>query len=336
MILAADIGGTNARFALFRPVNHGLEMTDLHKYPSRQLTSLPEAIADYLRKNKLWQSAKIKAAWFSLAGPISGNKCRFTNLELTVDLTSLREQLAFIPLIGWSNDLVALGYGISILPDQALLLLRGKPLNGKLINGASLNSSSLNRAVIAPGTGLGESLIIGGQVYPTEGAHADFAPQVEEDLELWRFLHRRYGHVSYERLLSGEGLTNIYNFLWERDEVKGNGEAAYKDLSPQEISNKALAKECRLCVEALHIFVRLLGAEAGNLALKSFAQGGVYLGGGIPPKIIEKLKDGTFQAAFTDKGRFSKFLAQIPVYLILEENTPLLGAAHLALKRTLT
>ncbi|NLL53232.1 MAG: glucokinase [Peptococcaceae bacterium] len=335
MILAADIGGTNARFALFQPVNHSLEMVDLHKYPSRQLTSLPEATTDYLRKNNLWQSEKIKAAWFSLAGPISGDNCRFTNLELTVDLASLREQLGFIPIVGWSNDLVALGYGISVLPDRALHLLSGKALNEELLNSVSLNSGPLNRAVIAPGTGLGESLIIGGQVYPTEGAHADFAPQVEEDLELWRFLHRRYGHVSYERLLSGEGLTNIYDFLRDRDEVKGNGEAAFKDLSPQEISNKALAKECRLCVEALHIFVRLLGAEAGNLALKSFAQGGVYLGGGIPPKIIDKLKDGTFQAAFADKGRFSNFLAEIPVYLILEENTPLLGAAHLALRRTL-
>ncbi|NLO97165.1 MAG: glucokinase [Peptococcaceae bacterium] len=325
MILAVDIGGTNARFALFRQDNDRLVMVDLCKFPSKTLSSLAEAVSDYLANNNLRQSEKIEAAWFSLAGPITGNNCRFTNLDLTVDLNDLREQLAFIPVMGWCNDLVALGHGISFLPDQAFLLLRGKPLSRES------NNKSLNKAVIAPGTGLGESLIIEGRVYATEGAHADFAPQTKEDLELWRFLHHKYGHVSYERVLSGNGLVNIYCFL-QRQEGRGTcSENGMQMLSPEEISSRALVKECPLCMAALHTFVRILGAEAGNLALKSLAKGGVYLGGGIPPKIVDKLKDGTLQDAFTDKGRFKQLLEEIPVFLILEENTPLLGAAYMAL-----
>ncbi len=327
MLLTGDMGGTKTKLALFSFENNRLKLINQARYDSKTLSSLEEVVADYLQENNLWQSPEIRAAWFGLAGPISGNICCFTNLNLTVDLASLQKQLAFIPEIGWSNDLVALGYGISLLPEQSLLLLSKQAQVRKDKNDGL---ESLNRAVLASGTGLGESLIIGREVYPTEGAHTDFAPEEEEDLELWRFLRRQFGHVSYERILSGSGLTNICRFLMSKE---GNTDLTPVTLSPEEISGKALARTCPVCISALHTFVRILGAEAGNLALKSFALGGVYLGGGIPPKIKAKLADGTFMAAFTDKGRFSKLLEEIPVYLILEENTPLLGAAYLALRK---
>lgn len=323
MILACDIGGTNARLALFKlRQDNSLVIVKLEKFPSKTLFSLELTVKTFLQKNKLDKHNVLKAAWFSLAGPISGSSCSFTNLNLTVDLFSLRQSLDFIPEVGWSNDLVALGFGIPLLPEDSLLLLHGKKRT------VYTGCETLNKAVLAPGTGLGESLLIGNEVYPSEGAHADFAPQNEEDLELWRFLHYQYGHVSYEHVLSGAGLVNIYGYL----EAKNNNVSA-PDLSPEEISARALTKSCPLCTEALDIFVRILGAEAGNLALKFMALGGVYIGGGIPPKIKTKLLDEAFKKAFTAKGRFSAFLDPIPVYLILEENTPLIGAAFQSLKK---
>lgn len=322
MILACDIGGTNARLALFKLRDSCLTMVNLEKFPSKTLVSLEKTAGTFLQKNNLAKPNAVRAAWFSLAGPVSGSVCSFTNLDLTVDLFSLRQSLDYIPEVGLSNDLVALGFGISLLPEDSLLLLNGE----KKINNE--NCKIINKAVLAPGTGLGESLLIGNEAYPSEGAHADFAPQNEDDLELWRFLHYQYGHVSYEHVLSGAGLSNIFRYL--KAESNNN---SVSDLSPEEISSRGLAKTCPLCTAALDTFVRILGSEAGNLALKFMALGGVYLGGGIPPKIKTKLLDGAFKKAFTAKGRFSTFLDSIPVYLILEENTPLLGAAFQSLKK---
>jgi glucokinase len=322
MILTGDIGGTKTKLALFSFEDKQYKIIDQARYASKSISSLEQVVGDYLKKNNLWHSSEIKAAWFSLAGPISGNHCKMTNLNLTIDLLSLQNELAFIPKIGWSNDLVAMGYSINILPDDALMLLSTQK------NRADHIGKEQNRAVLAPGTGLGESLIIGNEVYPSEGAHTDFAPNNEEDLELWQYLHKQYGHVSYERILSGAGLTNIYQFL----RTKNNAEYLPDYLVPEDISAKGLAGTCSVCIEALHTFVRILGAEAGNLALKYLALGGVYVGGGIPPKIKIKLTDGTFMKAFSEKGRFGKLLDEIQVYVILEENAPLLGAAYLALK----
>ncbi len=327
MLLTGDMGGTKTNFAIITYVNNRLEIIQQAKYDSKKLVSLEDGVSDFLVKSGLWGSTEIKAAWFCLAGPVVNNICRLTNLDLTVDLAVLKKRLAFIPEIGMSNDLVALGYGIPLLPDEALLLLGGR-VQGE--ENRKNGGEALNQAVLAPGTGLGEALLIAGQVYPTEGAHVDFAPVLEDDLELWRFLHRQFGHVSYERLLSGAGLTNIYRYLRNRE----NHPELFPDiLSPEEISGQALEQSCPVCMQALHTFARLLGAEAGNLALKSLARGGVYLGGGIPPKIKAKLTDGTLWAAFIDKGRFSQLLEEIPVHIILEENTPVLGAARLALSK---
>ncbi|MFA5527620.1 MAG: glucokinase [Peptostreptococcales bacterium] len=323
MLFAVDMGGTKTTCALFDYHDNGFVIRYTKKYTSKDISSFEELIMDFLQSQGLWQSNEIESAWFGIAGPCSKNTCSLSNLNLSIDMKSLRKALAFVPYVGWGNDLVALGHGIAYLPQDSLCLLSGGTFQNE-------NNSISNKAILAPGTGLGESIIMDSHVYPTEGGHTDFAPTSEEDLGLWLYLHDSYGHVSYERILSGPGLVNVYHYL--------AGQAKYSPYahlspSPEKISEAALAKTCPLSMKALDTFVRILGAEAGNLALKNLALGGVYLGGGIPPKIIEKLMDGTFQKSFSAKGRFSKILEGIPVYLILDENTPLLGGAALALKQ---
>ncbi len=190
MLLAGDIGGTKTKFALFSFANKRLKILHEAKYESKKLSSLEEGVTDYLEKNSLWQSEGIEAAWFCVAAPVFGNICKPTNLDGSIDLEVLRKRLAFIPEVGICNDLVASGYGISLLPAQELLLL-SDPV--RAADNKNNSRESANRAVLAPGTGLGESLLIAGEVYPTEGAHADFAPMKEEDLDLWRFLHQKFG-----------------------------------------------------------------------------------------------------------------------------------------------
>lgn len=320
MFLAADIGGTKALFALFKDANGSLEVISEKSYPSKDMISLENLIEIFLSSYH-GNGVPIQAACFSLAGQIHNGLCRLVNLNLTIELEKIRSFLPSIPVVEFCNDVEATAHGISALSPSDLFCLTPD------ICPPALN---YNKAVIAPGTGLGESLIMEGKnVYPTEGAHTEFGPQSEVEIRLWRSLHKKHGHVSYERLLSGPGLMNIYHFL--RDEHP-TGSYYEVDLQPSEISQNALDHSCPLCTEALDIFVRILGAEAGNLALKSLALGGIYLGGGIPPKIIAKLKDETFITAFRSKGRFTELMKDIPVYVILNQHTALLGAAHQAQK----
>lgn len=319
MFLAADVGGTKALLALFEDTDGQLSIIAEKSYPSKEIVSLEELVRTFLAEDCHDYVSSIQSACFSLAGPIHHGLCHLVNLDLTIDLENLRSSLSTIPIVNFCNDLEAVAHGISILSPSDLFCLTPEIYPPE--------KSEHNKAIIAPGTGLGESLIMGGNVYPTEGAHTEFGPRSEEEVRLWRFLHKKYGHVSYERLLSGPGLQNIYHFL--KDEQSTDNSCS-TDLQPWEISEKALEHSCPLCVKALDIFVRVLGAESGNLALKSLALGGVYLGGGIPPKIVNKLKDGTFTASFRSKGRFSKLLSDIPLYVILNHRTALLGAASLA------
>ena len=323
MFLAADIGGTKAFFALFHHTNGEFLLIKDKTYPSKDILSLEELIADFLNQEAYPSNPRpIQAACFSLAGPIHHSLCRLVNLNLTMDLEKLRNSLSSIPVVEFCNDVEATAHGIPILKPSDLLCLTPEIV--------AKEDSDDNKAVIAIGTGLGQSLIMAGKhVYSTEGGHVEFGPQSELEIRLWRFLHKKYGHVSYERLLSGPGLTNIYHFLASEECTESYFE---QDLSPSEISRKALNRSCPLCIHALEIFVGVLGAESGNLALKSLALGGVYLGGGIPPKIIDKLKEEAFITSFRNKGRFSALMKDIPVYVILNQRTALLGAAHLAVK----
>lgn len=328
MILAADIGGTKSLFALCRMVDSKPEIIAEKRYPSKTLGALEEAAATFLADSAADPSA-LESACFSLAGPIINDSCKLTNLDLVVSLKSVGKALSFIPRIKFCNDLEALGHGIALLSAQDLQELT--PGNGpRHLQAHTTGRESGKQAVIAPGTGLGEAFIIDGKVYPSEGAHCEFGPRTEQEVRLWRFLHRQFGHVSYERILSGPGLQNIYRFLREDLSPEPSSADLPVDPTAEEISSNALQRSCPLCQQALRLFTSILGAEAGNLALKTLASEGIYLGGGIPPQILPSLTDGTFLSAFRAKGRFSYLLEQVPVYVILNERTALYGAALLA------
>jgi glucokinase len=254
-----------------------------------------------------------------------------TNLPWTLDRRELARDLK-IDYVFLINDLQANGYGIAELDAEQIYTL----------NEGDARQVG-NRALIAAGTGLGEGFIVwDGRNYvphPSEGGHADFAPRNRDEFDLLRFLQQKYnGRISFERVVSGQGLTNIYEFLRE---VRGLEEPAWlAERMTQEdpnsvITESALKARSRICEKTLDMFVSAYGAEAGNLALKVLSVGGLYVGGGIAPRILEKLKDGTFMKAFIDKGRLSQLLVNMPVRVILESRTALIGAAAYAEARAM-
>jgi glucokinase len=262
---------------------------------------------------------------------VRDGRLRLTNLPWTLDSRELSAGLD-IQHVFLINDLEANGYGVAELaPDQIYTLSEGDA------------SQIGNRALIAAGTGLGEGLLIwNGRShipYPSEGGHTDYAPRNEDEIDLLRFLKEKYnGRVSFERVVAGMGLTSIYEFLRE---VRGMEEPAWLakkivDVGDPNavITEMALSAKSEICEKALDMFVSAYGAESGNLALKVLSVGGLYVGGGIAPRIIEKLKDGTFMKAFTDKGRLSQLLINMPVRIILEPRAAQLGAAAYAEART--
>lgn len=320
MILAGDVGGTKVHLALYDFVDGKLQYTRDERYPAKEYAGLEEVVKEFLGADK------VEAACFGVPGPVRNGRLRLTNLPWTLDNRelSLHLDITHVFLI---NDLEANGYGIAELaPDQIYTLSEG-------------DSSQIgNRALIAAGTGLGEALLIwdgrSHTPYPSEGGHADFAPRNEDEIDLLRFLKQKYnGRVSCERVISGMGLTNVYEFLRE---VRGIDEPTWlaERLAAEDpnavITELALSARSEICEKALDIFVSAYGAEAGNLALKLLSVGGVYIGGGIAPRILEKLKDGAFMKAFTDKGRLSQLLVHMPVRVVLESRAALLGAAAYA------
>lgn len=289
--------------------------------PSRDFDSLEAVIRRFLADRP---SPKITAACFGVAGAVVDGRCVTTNLPWEVDEQHLAEAIP-AQRVKLLNDLEAAAYGVLTLSSQDLTPLQaGRPRKGHM-------------ALIAAGTGLGEAILVWNReqhaVMATEGGHADFAPRTTLEVKLLDFLRREFGRVSYERVLSGPGLSNIYRFL--RDREVGSEPQWLRDRLEREdpgavISEVGMAGGHPLCMKALDLFVSVYGAEAGNLALKALAVGGVFIGGGIAPKIRPKLADGTFIAAFGDKGRLSELMASIPVHLVLNTRAPLLGAAHVA------
>ena len=321
MILAGDVGGTKVHLALYDFINGKLKYTRDEKYPARNYSGLEEIIKQFMGADKA------TAACFGVPGPVRDGRLRLTNLPWTLDSHELSASLG-IDHVFLINDLEANGYGVAELSaDQIYTLSEGDA------------SQAGNRALIAAGTGLGEGLLIwNGRThtpYPSEGGHGDFAPRDEDEIDLLRFLKQKYnGRISYERVISGMGLTSIYEFLRE---VRGMEEPAWlaEKLAAVAdpngvITEYALSAKAEICVKALDMFVSVYGAESGNLALKLLSVGGLYVGGGIAPRIIEKLKDGTFMKAFTDKGRLSQLLVNMPVRVILESRAALMGAAAYA------
>jgi glucokinase len=328
MILAGDVGGTKVDLVLCKFENGQLLTVHDHKFHAKEFPGLVQVVEAFLQecRQTLGQPVDVLAACFGVPGPVRHGRLKLTNLPWVLDASQLRVDLK-IEHVFLINDLEANGYGIAELtPDQILVLSKGDP------------KAEGNRGLIAAGTGLGEAILVwNGHTYlpmASEGGHSDFAARNEEEIGLLRYLQKTLGgRVSSERVISGLGLANVYAYC--RD-VKGMEEPAWlKDRMRKEDPNAVIGElgesgASGLCVEALNIFVSAYGAEAGNLALKILAVGGMYVGGGIAPKLLKKMQDGTFMKAFTDKGRLSDLLVQTPVRLILESRAALMGAAAYA------
>ena len=322
MILAGDIGGTNTRLALFDGTPDHLNPVDIEVFPSPQFSGLPEIVRKYQAKH----NQTVKAAAFGLPGAVVDGRVETTNLPWIVDSRHLAQELG-LERVDLINDLFANAHGIVLLKETDFVALnQGTP------------SPTGNRVLVSAGTGLGEAGLLaeaggGFRPFPSEGGHSDFAPTNEIQMDLLRYLLGRFEHVSYERVLSGPGLHNIYEFLrdtkrteepaWLADEIKNGDPSAA-------IAKSGLAGGAAIAVQALDIFVSIYGAEAGNLTLKVVATAGAFIGGGIAPKIVAKLQDGTFMKAFTAKGRFHALLSNVPVRVITNDKTALFGAGRVA------
>ena len=320
MILAGDVGGTKVHLALYDFTDGELKHARDQQFPAKEYAGLEEIVKEFI------VTEKVTAACFGVPGPVREGRLRLTNLPWTLDSRELSAHLK-IDYVFLINDLQANGYGIAELSaDQVYTLSEG---DARQIG---------NRALISAGTGLGEAFLVwDGRdyvPYPSEGGHSDYAPRNDDEIDLLRFLMQKYnGRISSERVVSGQGITNCYEFL--RD-VRGMEEPSWlaERLAAEDpnavITELALKAKSEICEKALNMFVSAYGAEAGNLALKVLSVGGLYVGGGITPRILEKLKDGAFMKAFTDKGRLSQLLVHMPVRVILESRTALIGAAAYA------
>lgn len=322
MILAGDIGGTKTIIGLFKEAGNRLQAIREETFPSRNYSTIEEILNRFMGPGS---RPPLHAACFGVAGPVVEGRSKVTNLPWELDERRLAEALR-VPRVKLLNDLESTAYGmLQLEPTDLCVLQPGLTRKG-------------NIAVIAAGTGLGEAILYwDGKCYhpiATEGGHTDFGPRSDLEVELLRYLQRECGHVSYERLLSGPGLFNIYRFLrdsgiapepeWLRTRIAGGDPGTL-------VSEIGLAGNDPICTKALDLFVSIYGAEAGNLALKAFAIGGVYVGGGIAPKILSKLQDGTFVRAFAGKGRFAELLRSIEVKVALNPRASLIGAAHYGL-----
>jgi glucokinase len=324
-VLAGDIGGTKTRLAVFDVTGTRLVTVAERTFQSREHASLDEIVRQFQAQFPL----AVAAAAFGIAGPVRHNVADTTNLPWHIDATGLGQQSG-IAQVFLLNDLEANAWGIRALTADDFAPLQ-----------AGAGDAGGNCAILAAGTGLGEAGLYhddtGLQPFATEGGHTDFSPGSELEIELLRFLQQRFRHVSWERVLSGPGLVNLHDFLrhhhqsevpaWLSDEMLHDDPAAA-------ISMAAQSGRDAICAEALQLFVHLYGVEAGNLALKIMATGGLYLGGGIAPKILGPLQDGTFLRAFLAKGRMQSVLEHVPVQVILNDRTALYGPAVLAAHRS--
>jgi len=322
VILVGDMGGTKTTLALVDAARP-LAVEHTTTVASRDHATAADLIGTYAEPHR----ARIHAACIGVPGPVIGDTAKATNLPWMIRRDDIAERLGGIPVM-LLNDLEACGWGLALLPpDRFAVLQDGVP------------DARGNRALIAAGTGLGEAGLFwdGTRHVPfaSEGGHADLAPRTPREVRLLEFLAQRHGHVSWERAVSGGGLLNIFEFLREAEGMAVPAALAEallreREHDPAVVSGAALAERAPIAVEALDMFTRLFGAEAGNLALKLKATAGVYLAGGIAPKILPKLQDGTLVAAFVDKGRFRELLQGIPVRVVLDQATALYGAARFA------
>ncbi len=321
MILAGDVGGTKVVLALFEDLKTRKKVKE-QKFASKDYANFNDIVNTFLPKD-----ISIDCACFGIAGPIVNNRCHATNLPWVIDGSELQALLktSSVFLI---NDLEANAWGTFVLEEHEFCILnQGTEKAG-------------NRALISAGTGLGEAgFYFDGKnhhPFPSEGGHADFAPNTEEEIEIWRYFKTKFEHVSFERLLCGHGIGTLYQFFIEvkkMPQLPDVKERMQKEDPAQVISEFGVSKKCPTCVKTLETFVSIYGEEAGNLALKFLSLGGIFIGGGIAPKILEVLKNGLFMKAFIDKGRFKTLLSEIRVQVILNPETALLGAARHAISK---
>ena len=319
MILAGDVGGTKCNLALFAEKNGKLEVVFRERFASKEFAQFDLIIKEFSRRAAPHLgSGRIRAAGFGVAGPVINNRIHATNLPWIVDAETLSKEVG-VESIVLINDLGATGHSLEHLPPEDFCVLNpGKPLRGA------------SRALLAAGTGLGEGILFWDgtryKVVPSEGGHSDFAPRTDQQIELLKFMRHRYPQVSWELILSGRGFRTLHEFI-SPSVQHPIFEDADADPAPF-ITKSGLDKSCPICVQTLDLWTSVYGAEAGNLALKVLALGGVYVAGGIAVKILPKMVDGTFFNSFKNKWHFTNMLAEVPLSIVLNESAPLIGAAH--------
>ena len=323
MILAGEIGATRTRLAAFDTEGNNLQRVVEKAYVSQSHNGLPEIIADFI----LTEGIPVHSACFGVAGPVKKGRSKISNLPWTIDARDLAKQLK-LETVGLLNDLEAYAYGVDALGEKDFVTL----------NEGSEDAEG-NRAVISARTGLGMAGLYwdGFRHHPfaCEGGHTDFAPRNALETELLAYLQKKHGRISCERILSGPGIKNIYDFL--RDSGKAEEPQWLKDRMaaapdpPALISQFALEGRSPICDQALSIFVSIYGAETGNCALNFLSTGGIFLGGSIAAKIVPKMKDPIFMQSFLDKGRMSTLLQEVPVKIVLNDDAGIMGAARYTL-----
>lgn len=327
MILAGDTGGTKTRLALFEFENERMLRKDMETFVSREYSGLVEVLQIFLNN----RSISIEKACLGVPGPVINGEAQITNLPWKLSEAQIRQSM-LVEKFRLVNDLVATTAAVPYLDSNKLLVLH---------QGKKAKDHHKICAVLAPGTGLGQAFLSWDadkpQAHASEGGHVDLAPTSELEIELLKYLKTRFKRVSYERVLSGPGLVNIYAFLKYINyaPVPPELNARLNEEDPAAvIAMSGQTGEYEICVKALDIFASLLGAQAGNLVLSLLATGGIYLGGGIPPRISKKLSDGTTVKAYLDKGRLSNIVEETPLYIIKDDHAALLGAAYLAKQLT--
>jgi glucokinase len=318
IVLAGDIGGTHARLALADVQGGGVRIVRETRYPSRDYEGLAPIVRAFLRET----GARPERACFGVACQVERDECRAANLPWTIRVPDLAAAIG-IPGTAVINDFAAAGHGLACLGPSDLVVLQ---------KGTADPTGPI--ALLGPGTGLGEGFLLWDgsryRVHASEGGHADFAPRTEQQFALAEYLRRTYGHASCERVLSGPGLADAYRYLaaaGPEAEQPAVREAMRSEDPAAVVTRFALANADPLCGRALDLFVEVLGAQAGNVALSVVASGGVYLIGGIAPRVVERLRGDAFLRAFRDKGRKAAFLATVPVRVVLNPDVGLLGAA---------
>jgi glucokinase len=329
MLLAGDIGGTKTVLALYKATSNATTPLAEETFPSSQYDSLEQIVEEFLQSTQA-QQARVHRASFGVAGPVVGGKATLPNLPWVIEVTKLKEKFDF-EAVAVINDLEAIGHSVPVLPATDLATVKdGSPEPGG------------NIAVIAPGTGLGETFLTWNgtryTVHPSEGGHGDFAPVDALQIGLLEYLLERFGHVSYERVCSGTGIPNIYAYIRDRG-LAGEPSWLSAELAKAKDPNAVIInaasddqRECQICRLTVGTFVAILAAEAGNMVLRNMATGGLYLGGGIPPRILPFLQKPAFMKWFVQKGRLSRLPEKVPVRVILNSKAALVGAASFGLQ----